>query len=154
MTNRVVDYCNFAARFIGLGYLLLWPFTRPDPFSLSLLCAPRLLRWRLFCQWPQPLHLTPGLQQIGIACVGWLAVHLVLRQVVGWRRARAKRTHAALAIAARVPSARPPPRSAFARPVPKIKARSEFGLRPAPRAADDFGVSSVLSKPRAPAEPV
>lgn len=154
MTNRVVDYCNFAARFMGLGYLVLWPFTRSDPFGISLLCAPHLLPWRLICHWPQPVRLTPGLQLIGIVCVGWLAIHLMLRQVMRWRRAHAARSNAASALAARVPSARPPPRSPFARPLPKIKPRSQFGLRSAPHGARDFGVSSLRSKARTPAKPV
>jgi hypothetical protein len=140
VTNRVVDYCGFAARFVGLGYLVLWPLTRPDPFGLARFCRPETLPWRLLCHWPHLFNLTPGLQLIGILCAGWLGVHLLLRQVQRWRRARAARANAALTLTARVPDAAPLQRAPFLAPLPKVKPRSQFGLRAAPRERSDSRV--------------
>jgi hypothetical protein len=149
VTNRVVDYCGFAVRFVGLGYLALWPLARPDPFDLARFCRPDALPWRFLCHWPQLISLTPGLNLIGIFCAGTLGIQLALQQAARWRRVRALRAGASLALAARVPAARagPPRRSPFAAPPRKVKPRSHFGLRPGPREPRGSGVISAVSKP-------
>jgi hypothetical protein len=150
VTNRVVDYGGFAVRFVGLGYLVLWPLSTWSPFGLARWCRPDALSWRLFCHWPQLIHLTPGLHLIGLFCAGALAVHLALRLAARLRRARAERVERARAANIRVPQAlaRAPQRSVFAAPLPKIKPRSEFGLRAGPRSRGRSGVSSSASKPK------
>jgi hypothetical protein len=152
VNNRVGDYCAFAVRFVGLGYLVLWPLASPDPFGLARFCrsdAPYLL-----CHWPHLLDLTPGLHLIGIFCAGALGVQLLLRGLARWRRTRAQRAQAAMALDARVPAAllRRPRRPPFQAPLPRIKSRSQFGLRAASRHPRDSGVSSP-AKPLKPAAP-
>ncbi len=145
MTNRVVDYGGFAVRFVGFGYLVLWPLSTPNPFGLIRLCRPDALPWRLFCHWPRLIQLTPGLHLIGLFCAGALAVHLALRLAARLRRARARRAEAARAVNVRVPEAlaRAPQRPVFTAPLPKIKPRSEFGLRPGPRSRGRSGAKLV-----------
>jgi hypothetical protein len=142
VTNRVCDYCSFAARFIGIGYLVLWPLTRPDPFGVMRLCPSNTQAWRLFCHWPHLFDFTPGLQLIGMPCAGWLFIDLLLRQILRWRRARAERAAAALALTAGTASAlaQPAQRAPFVAPLPKVKPRSEFGLRAAARTLRESGV--------------
>jgi len=145
VTNRVVDYCGFAVRFIGLGYLVLWPLARPDPLGLAGLCRSGAL-WRaarFLCHWPQFVTLTPGLHLLGILCVGWLAIWILWRQGVRFRRAHAARADAALALSTRI--AVVPGRPAFVAPLPKVKPRSQFGLRGGPRGKDDSGIVSSAS---------
>jgi hypothetical protein len=148
VNNRVGDYCAFAVRFVGLGYLVLWPLASPDPFGLARFCRPGAPH--LLCRWPHLLDLTPGLHLIGISCAGALGIHLLLRAAARWRRARAQRAQAGVALNARVPAAlsRRPQRPPFQAPLPKIKPRSHFGLRAAPRRLHDSGVSLNATPPR------
>jgi len=150
VTNRVGDYCRFAVRFVGLGYIVLWPLATPDPFGLAGYCRRDAPLWHFFCHWPHLLNLTPGLHLIGIFCTGVLGVHLLLRAAAHWRRARARRADAALAFNARLPAAlmRTPQRPPFRAPLRKVKPRSHFGLRAAPRRGLDFGVKSAAVPPR------
>jgi len=146
--NRVGDYCAFAVRFVGLGYLVLWPLASPDPFGLARFCrsdAPYLL-----CRWPHPIELTPGLHLIGVFWAGALGIHLLLRGLARWRRVQAQRAQAAMMFDARVPAAllRRPQRPPFQAPLPKVKPRSQFGLRAVPRRARDSGVSSNAAPPK------
>ena len=154
VSNRVVDYCGFAVRFIGLGYLVLWPLASSDPFGLARFCRPQARYWQLFCHWPQLVHLTPGLHLIGLFCTGVLAIHLALRLAARFKRARARRANAALALTARVPAAlaRAPQRAGLVAPLPKVKPRSQFGLRPSPRGPPNSGVVSPRSNRKTPAE--
>jgi hypothetical protein len=154
VTNRVADYCGFAVRFVGLGYLVLWPFATANPLGVSRLCRPEMLPWRLLCDWPQFIHLTPGLHLIGLFCAGLLAIHLALRLAARIKRARAARTNTALALTVRVPAAltRTSQRPRFETPLPKVKPRSEFGLRPGPRRRGDSALVSPASKAKALAE--
>ncbi|MEJ2435773.1 MAG: hypothetical protein P8Y53_22510 [Pseudolabrys sp.] len=158
MTNRVIDYCGFAVRFVGLGYVVVWPLSTPDPFALARFCRPRAAPWQWLCHWPQLVHLTPGLHLLGLVCAGALAAHLALRQAARWRRAQVLRASTARALAMDPPpvaEARPPRHSAFAKPPPKVAPRSQFGLRQGPlrdaRRARDLRVSSP-SRARMPAE--
>ena len=148
MNNRVGDYCAFAVRFVGLGYLVLWPLASPDPFGLARFCrsdAPYLL-----CHWPHPIELTPGLHLIGVFCAGAIGIHLLLRGLARLRRAQAQRAQAAMALDARVPAAllRRPQRPQFQAPLPRVKPRSQFGLRAAARQPRDSGISSNARPPK------
>ena len=151
VTNRVVDYCAFAVRFVGLGYLVLWPFSTPDPFGLARFCRPDTPLWRFSSHWPQLVSLTPGLHLIGILCAGCLGIHLLLRQVARWRRGCA---NAALAATAHVPAAPAPTqqRAPFVKPLPKVKPRSEFGLRGAARRLRESGVDLPARQSKAAAK--
>ena len=148
MNNRVGDYCAFAVRFVGLGYLVLWPLASPDPFGLARVCRPNAPY--LLCRWPHLIDLTPGLHLIGILCTGALGIQFILRALARWRRARLLRAQAGLALNARVPAAllRRPQRPPFQAPLPKIKPRSQFGLRAAPRRPRDSSVSSNAAPPK------
>ena len=156
MVNRAVDYFRFAVGVVGLGYLLLWPLTTPHPFGISRFCRPQAESWpgEWLCHWPQLVRLSPGLHLIGLSCAGALAIHVALRQAARWRRARELRTGVTAALGARrLPGtiSRPPRQSAFAKPLPKVKPRSQFGLRVGPRTTRHSGVSSP-SKARMPVE--
>ncbi len=130
--NRVQDYADFAARLLGVGYAVLWPFTAMPqdgaPLGAARVCALPLLR-RL-CDLPHPLSLPPVFHFIGCAAAVWVAARLSLCVLARWRRARTARACAALALNARIPSValRPPRRkpAAFLR---TVKPRSHFGLR-------------------------
>jgi hypothetical protein len=149
VTNRVADYCGFAVRFIGLGYLVLWPFSTPDPFGLVQFCRPDTPFRYLFYHWPQFVHLTPGLHLIGILCAGYLAIRLLFR-----RRARASHANGAL-----TPSASDPAtlagalrRAPLVKPPPKVKPRSEFGLRGSARRVRDSSVDLPTRRPKVAAK--
>lgn len=146
MNNRVGDYCAFAVRFVGLGYLVLWPLASPDPFGLARFCRPNAVY--LLCHWPHPIDLTPGLHLIGLFCVGALGVRALLHGLTRWRRMHAQRAQAAMTLDARVPAAllRRPQRP-FQASLPRIKPRSQFGLRAVPRQSRDSGVSSNARPP-------
>ena len=146
MTNRVGDYCGFAVRFVGLGYLVLWPLASPDPFGLARFCRPDAPFWYLLCHWPHLLNLTPGLHLIGIFFAAALGIHLLLRTAVRWRRERGQRAGAGSALSAHVPAA--PQRTPFRAPLRKVKSRRQFGLRAAPRPMRDSGVSSAATRPK------
>ena len=148
MNNRVGDYCAFAVRFVGIGYLVLWPLASPDPFGLARFCRPNTPH--LLCRWPHLLDLTPGLHLIGISCAGALGIQLLLRAAARWRRARAQQAEREEAFNARVPAVLlgRPQRPPFQAPLPKIKSRSHFGLRAAPRRLRDSGVSSNATPPK------
>jgi hypothetical protein len=153
VTNRVADYCGFAVRFIGLGYLALWPFSTPDPFGLAQFCRPDTPFQYLFYHWPQFVHLTPGLHLIGILCAGFLAARLLLRQSARWRRGRPVHANADLASSACDPSVLARlQRAQFAKPPPKVKPRSEFGLRGSARRVRDSSVDLPTRRPKVAAK--
>jgi hypothetical protein len=117
--NRVGDYCGFAMRFVGAGYIMLLPLAAP-PAADAACQAPA----HYLCYLPHVFSLPPGLHVLGIICAGGLAVYLVVRRLSRWRRDRAQR---ALTLAARMPAALArPARRTSARPV---KPRSHFGMR-------------------------
>jgi hypothetical protein len=146
VTNRVVDYCAFAVRFIGLGYLVLWPFSTPDPFGLARFCRPDTPLQRFFYHWPQLVTLTPGLHLIGILCASYLAIRLLFR-----RRARALHANGALTPSVNDPAtlAGTPQRAPLVKPRPKVKPRSEFGLRGSARRLRDSEVDLPTRRSRA-----
>jgi hypothetical protein len=150
VSNRVRDYCGFAVRFVGVGYIALWPLAVSDSFGPAGLCRPHAMPWELFCHWPQLIRLTPGLHLIGIACAGALAIYLALRAAARLRRAHASQANAALTLTAGVPPGFT--RTPFVAPLPKVKPRSQFGLRGDPPSRGNSGVSSPTSKPKTPAQ--
>lgn len=150
MTNRVGDYCAFAVRFVGLGYIVLWPLAVSDPFGLARFCRRDGSLWQVFCHWPHLLSFTPGLHLIGVFCAGALGIHLALRRLTCWRQTRLSRASAVAAPNARVAAAlaraaQPP---LFRAPLPTVKPRSHFGLRQAPRRPRESGVSSNATPPK------
>ncbi len=147
MANRVVDYCGFAVRFVGLGYLVAWPFTAPDALGPAARCARHVLL--LPCHWPRFVHLTPGLHLLGMACAGVLAVDLALRAARRVKRARLARANTASMHTTRLSATLA--RAPLEPPLPKVKPRSQFGLRPSPRSRGDSGMSAPAAKPKAPA---
>jgi hypothetical protein len=119
--NRVGDYCGFAIRFVGVGYIALLPLAAPPPVAKA---ACQTLAPDYLCYLPHVFSLPPGLHILGIICTGGLGIYLIVRRLSRWRRDRAQRT---LVLAARMPAALTrPSRRAPARPV---KPRSHFGMR-------------------------
>lgn len=130
--NRVRDYADFAARLLGTGYLVLWPFTAilqgGGPLGATWVCT--LAPLRFVCALPHPLILPPGLHFIGVVGAAWVVLRLAVRALARWRHARASAT---LTLDARIPSVvlRPPRRKPIA-PLRTVKPRSHFGLRGPP----------------------
>jgi len=103
--NRIWEYISFVIWFLGLGYIVLWPLASTGH-----------------------LILPPALHMIGAASVIFVAIRLLLRAIIRWRR------KAVGASAARSSDDDlPPPRQKPARPLPTVKPRSHFGLRGMPR---------------------
>ena len=132
--NRVWGYSGFAVRFIGLGYIVLWPFASVSggsaPFGASLLCADASAGvLRLLCHAPHPVPLPLSLHLLG-ALAAAAAVLQVLYDYV--RGVRAPRTIGAL----QAGDLEPAPRRIRLADLPRVKPRSHFGLRSAPRRAD------------------
>jgi hypothetical protein len=130
--NRVQDYAGFTVRLLGIGYVVLWPFTAMPqsgaPLGAAHVCAVPPLQY--LCDMPHPLALPPVFHVIGCAAAGWLAVRFSLRALGRWRRARAARACAARALTARIPAvALRLPRLKPAVPPRTVKARTHFGLR-------------------------
>jgi len=128
--NRVGDYCSFVIRFVGLGYVVLWPFAQPSPLS-SGLCRDDALSWPSLCncldRFPHVFSLPPGLHVIGMVCAGCLSISVMVRPLSRWRRDGAQR---AVMLAARIPAAvtRSPQRKPLG-PHRNVKPRNHFGLR-------------------------
>ncbi|MGN6572643.1 MAG: hypothetical protein ACTHLO_14640 [Pseudolabrys sp.] len=140
--NRLKDHLCFAVRFVGFGYVVLWPVSTPaggDLFGASLLCrAGGAGALDVVCNMPHPLQLGIGLHAVGALCAALAVCDLLLRGVL---RARGRRNAAAIAPAEPVQA---PPAAAFVpqvrprrRPMPPprklTEARTHFGLRGVPR---------------------
>ena len=131
--NRVHDYIGFAVRFLGFGYMALWPLTAADggfaAFDLSSLCD-RPIALDALCQLNPALHLSPGLHLIGASSAACALVMLALRPLRRWRqKGTAGADIAGPDIVARLKLVRRPPPPPPRRYVPR---RSQFGLRGAP----------------------
>jgi len=131
--NRVHDYIGFAVRFLGLGYMALWPLTAADggfaAFDLSFLCV-RASALDALCQLSPALHLSPGLHLIGASSAACVLGALAVRPLRRWRRKGASAASiAGPDIVARLKLVRRPPPPPPRRYVPR---RSQFGLRGAP----------------------
>ena len=128
--NLVRDYIGFAVRFVGLGYMALWPLTAAGEgvadVDLSFLCGGILAP----CRWSPALHLSPGLHIAGTLSAAFVLGVLALRLL---RRVRRKQppdaVYAKPDIAGRLKLKRRPPAPPPRRYVPR---RSEFGLRGTP----------------------
>ncbi|MDI1346807.1 MAG: hypothetical protein PSV22_22330 [Pseudolabrys sp.] len=132
--NRVHDYIGFAVRFLGFGYMALWPLTAADggfaAFDLSSLCD-RPFALDALCQLSPAWHLSPGLHLAGTTSAAYVLMALALRPLRRWRRnGAAGAGNARPDIGARLKLVRrpppPPPPRRYVRP------RSQFGLRGAP----------------------
>jgi hypothetical protein len=128
--NRVGDYSGFVIRFLGVGYIVLWPLIEPTPLAASVLCgAAQPLAF--VCNLPHVISLPIGLHVIGIVCAACVGLALAARPVARWRRERTQRS---VLLAARVPAAAKRSfRQKPSRPYRRVRARDHFGLRNAPR---------------------
>ena len=123
--NRIKDYSGFAARFVGFGYLVLWPATIDETggmsFGASILCREDATDWLGFlCNFVPALRLPPGLHALG-----FMSAVYVIAQVLAGAIKRSRR--ACLSVAPLAQHADPPrkPRS----PLRYVKPRTQFGLR-------------------------
>lgn len=138
--NRIKDYTNFAAWYVGLGYVVLWPVTSNGiggkPFGAAILCdeSARALV-NLLCASARPLQMPLGLHALGFLSSVFVTIRLIHFAI---RRSR-RRPGVTVPIsfeppgqplAAPVP---PPRRRKPAPPVRPVKPRNQFGLRGLPR---------------------
>lgn len=125
--NRIKDYSGFAAWFLGLGYLVLWPITADEfggvSFGTSILCREGSAEWlRHLCNSAPALRLPPGLHVLGFMSALYVAARVLADAVRRSRRASLPVTSAALHADA------PPPRKPRP-PLRYVKPRTQFGLR-------------------------
>lgn len=129
--NRLRDYARFAVWFVGLGYMAIWPLsangTGGAMFGAPILChasAPFVLG--MLCHAPHPLKLPPAMHALGLLSAVAVALWLLCRALrrIHCLRAVHIANLRALQIRARpMRASRPSPR------LPRIKQRSQFGLR-------------------------
>lgn len=130
--NRIKDYSCFAACFVGLGYIVLWPITANEmggeAFGASIFCRDGSFGLMDFvCSSSQPLRMAPGLHAIGFMSAIFVTTRLLLSAVKRSRRAvRARRSASA---AVQTPDEPPPPRRKPLPPYRPMKPRTHFGLR-------------------------
>ena len=129
--NRIKDYSGFAAWFVGLGYIVLWPLTTSDlggqPFGASVMCrdnTPKLLDF--MCYSSHSLAMPPGLHALGFVSAIFVTTRLLISGVKRSRRAVKRHTSRSLPAAPILDE--PPPRKPQPRR-PTVKARTHFGLR-------------------------
>ena len=137
--NRVRDYINFAVKFVGFGYIGLWPVsvagTSGNVFGASVVCGGRLgMALDHLCRLPHLLRLNPGLHIVGALFAALALLHLASLVV---RPRRPLRDDATATPGGSVAAAKPKsPRFRF-RPLPPprkfVRPRKEFGLRGVPR---------------------
>ena len=141
--DRLKEYCSFAVRFAGIGYLPLWPLTSSGPggdlFGASLMCGgPSTasfvwLDW--LCRASHPLVLSPALHALGTASACYVGLCLVHRGLRRLRRRPAAVTTVRIPDALMNPS-RPPHAPVRVPPPPGVTPRNHFGLRGIKGAAD------------------
>ena len=137
--NRVGDYTHFTVRFVGLGYVALWPLSSDGsgrPFGAALFCGEGgSALVDLLCQAPHPLQLSPALHAVGAAAAAFVMVELLLRVVRRRRRRAQSLAVPETIVVARIPGVIPKaPRHRKPSPPPRpVKPRAQFGLRGAPR---------------------
>lgn len=130
--NRIKDYTGFAAWFVGLGYLVLWPITADEiggvSFGASILCREGSSVWLGFlCNSTPALRLPPGLHALGFMSATYVSARFLVGAVK-----RSRRVSPSVAPVAR--NADPPPPSRKPRPPLRyVKPRTQFGLRGVPR---------------------
>ncbi len=132
--NRLRDYIGFAVCFAGLGYMAIWPLSTSGSsgslFGASIVCRATTAfdPLPLLCEMPHPLILSPALHMLGLLSAVVVALRLFCRVLPRMRRARANDVdiaHRIRILAASMASSRPKP----LRPLPRVKPRSQFGLR-------------------------
>jgi hypothetical protein len=135
--NRIKDYTCFAACFVGLGYIVLWPITANElsgeAFGASILCRDGSFGLMDFvCRSSHPLRLTPGLHAMGFMSAVFVTTRLLYFAVKRSRRAvRAWEPAASSTATQTYDEPAPPPRKPrLLRP--SIKPRTQFGLRSVP----------------------
>jgi len=137
--NRVRDYINFAVKFVGLGYIVLWPLSSVgasgELFGAAFVCGGRLgAAVGHLCRMPHPLGLSLGLHVVGAVFAVLALAHLAAQTLRARRGATQGGRPPDVAPAALLKAMKarlrfrplPPPRK-LARP------RKEFGLRGVPR---------------------
>ena len=135
--NLARDYINFAVKFVGLGYIVMWPWSTTraggDVFGAALVCDGDIGAAIVpLCHLPHVLRFSLGLHMVGALFAALAVLQLVAGLLFVERSpsdapARARKAPAALLKAAK----------ARLRPLPaprKLgKPRREFGLRGVPR---------------------
>jgi hypothetical protein len=136
--NRIKDYTGFAAWFVGLGYIVLWPLTSSElgghPFGASVMChdnTPELLDF--VCNSTHLLSMPPGLHALGFMSAIFVTTRLLISGAKRSRRAVKGRTSVPSLPAAQTPHEPPPPRRSPRPQRPAVKPRTHFGLRGVPR---------------------
>lgn len=138
--NRARDYINFAVKFVGLSYVVLWPVsvtgTSGNVFGAAVVCGGRLgAAMDHLCRLPHLLRLNLGLHFVGAVFAVLAVLHIAARTV------RSRRPPsvggAAAATAASVAAVKPKMTRFRFRPLPPPRKlggpRKEFGLRGVPR---------------------
>lgn len=135
--NRLREYTGFAVWFTGLGYVAIWPLSTSGSsgalFGASILCHahPAFGMLSTLCNMTHPLSLSPTLHMLGLLSAIVVALGFVRRLL-----RRARRARAAKAIEARrdriAAGSKPAPRPRPPRRLPRVKPRSQFGLRGVP----------------------
>jgi hypothetical protein len=136
--NRIKDYTCFAACFVGLGYIVLWPITanelNGEAFGASVVCHDGSFGIMDFiCSSSHPLRMAPGLHAIGFMSAVFVTTRLLYSAVKRSRLASRARGPAASSAAMQTPDepAVPPPRKPRL-PRSTVKPRTHFGLRGVP----------------------
>jgi len=136
--NRIKDYTCFAACFVGLGYIVLWPITanelNGEAFGASILCRDGSFGIMDFvCSSSHPLRMAPGLHAIGFMSAVFVTTRLVYSAVKRSRRAARAGRPAASSAAIQTPDEpAPPPCKPRLPPYSTVKPRAQFGLRGVP----------------------
>lgn len=139
--NRCKDHLCFAVRFVGLGYVVLWPLTASGYdgklFGASILCgddgALTLGMLGPLCHSAHPLTLSPALHIMGFVAALVVGARLLRRLLRRFRRARAAPIPTTAIDSSRV-ALRPARPSAPLRLPRPVSPRSQFGLRGTKRA--------------------
>ena len=136
--NRIKEYFEFEARFLGLGYMLLWPVIAHDNSIVTLntpiFCGENAyLPFAPLCHLSHAVHLSPGLHLIGLMSASYVVGSLALRRLRRWRRVPAANDVAMSVSASRIDAMLPPaPRPTRAKPLcplRPVRPRKTFGLR-------------------------
>ena len=141
--NRLKDHFCFAVRYVGMGYVVLWPVSTPaggDLFGAPLLCTGGSARaFDFLCAMPHPLQLGLGLHVAGTLCALAAVLHLLARAIVRAKRRRQPALPGAAEAAAPVRAAVParprlrPGRRPMPPPRKQVEPRTHFGLRGVPQ---------------------
>jgi hypothetical protein len=137
--NRARDHISFAVKFVGLGYIALWPLSVTNTtgivFGADFVCGGRLgAAVDTLCHLPHPFRLSLGLHIVGAAFAAAALLHLTALALRSRRRQGDGAAASAAAPAPAVPRKKPRFRL---RPLPPPRKpgrpRKEFGLRGVPR---------------------